>query len=392
MPMPLISDETSHYHIGFISQMRIDSPYTAQGKGYSEALALSEKVGQCLFFCYTSKKKIWSSKVSSHLSMYAIPITLSNNFITSLLSYLLALIRMVSVILSLNAKCGIAIIRAENSVLGGLPALLTKFLSGVPFGIWLGGMEEKAIIHRFSHPVIQNVLIWIIRQLKRLIFSISEFILCISRELQINALSLGGTRVIPTPNFIDFSKFSEKRKTEPRDYQTIVYLGRLEPEKGISILRNSIQNLSTRNDWRLWLIGTGSQLNQFVSMSDPRISILGQVPHSKIPSLLSQCDILVLPSFTEGAPAAILEAMASGLAIVATNVGGIPHMITSNREGLLVDPQSTPLLSDALTTLLDNPNLVTQMGINGRRKVELLSKQYFRIQLPLYSQCNYLQK
>jgi glycosyltransferase involved in cell wall biosynthesis len=88
---------------------------------------------------------------------------------------------------------------------------------------------------------------------------------------------------------------------------------------------------------------------------------------SDIPDLLASCDIAVLPSRAEGLPNAVLEYMAAGLPTIASRVGGNPELVQEGVTGVLVPPQDSSALSDALLRLLRDPDLARQMAANGRR-------------------------
>jgi len=93
-----------------------------------------------------------------------------------------------------------------------------------------------------------------------------------------------------------------------------------------------------------------------------------------VPNLLSASDILVLASLWEGLPGVIAEAMASGLPVVATNVGGIPELVVDGKTGLLVPPGDATSLADALSRLIDDPDLRYRLGVEGYHRIST----YFR--------------
>ncbi len=99
-----------------------------------------------------------------------------------------------------------------------------------------------------------------------------------------------------------------------------------------------------------------------------RVHFLGQRPD--IPDLLGALDIFVLPSHSEGVSLALLEAMAAGLPVIATAVGGLPEVVTDGVNGLLIPPQDPEALAQALARLLDDPALAKKLGENARRHVE----------------------
>lgn len=86
-----------------------------------------------------------------------------------------------------------------------------------------------------------------------------------------------------------------------------------------------------------------------------------------VPDILASCDIAVLPSKTEGLPNAVLEYMASGLPTIVSRVGGNPELVEDGVTGLLVPPQDSDALGDALLRLLRDEELATRIAANGRR-------------------------
>lgn len=89
-----------------------------------------------------------------------------------------------------------------------------------------------------------------------------------------------------------------------------------------------------------------------------------------VPALLAACDLFMLPSLSEGLGLVYLEAMSQGLPVVATNVSAINEVVADGETGLLVPPRDVPALRHALLTLLRDPQLARQMGVNGRRRLE----------------------
>ncbi|MEK7165035.1 MAG: glycosyltransferase family 4 protein [Patescibacteria group bacterium] len=89
--------------------------------------------------------------------------------------------------------------------------------------------------------------------------------------------------------------------------------------------------------------------------------------------LAQGADIFVIPSVKEGMPYVLLEAMAAGLPIVATNVGGIPEIIKDGQTGLLVPPKNPEKLAAAIGRLIDDPGLRNKLATNARKKVKKYS-------------------
>jgi len=94
--------------------------------------------------------------------------------------------------------------------------------------------------------------------------------------------------------------------------------------------------------------------------------------HKDVPALLDRLDVIALPSWTEGLPLIVLEAMAHARPVVATPVGGTPEVVVDGETGLLVPPRNPAALADAIRRLLDDPDLAKRLGEAGRRRVEKL--------------------
>ena len=94
---------------------------------------------------------------------------------------------------------------------------------------------------------------------------------------------------------------------------------------------------------------------------------------NKANQYLKAFDIFVLPSVKEGMPWVILEAMAAGLPIVATRVGGVSEMIKDEQNGLLIEPKNSQVLAEKITRLLKNPEVSQKLGLATKEKIKEFS-------------------
>ena len=159
------------------------------------------------------------------------------------------------------------------------------------------------------------------------------------------------------------------------DDNAILFLGRLGTRKGIYTLLEALVALKTRFPRVLLLCGGDGELDEVRTQVGrlglrENVKILGWVREPEKSALLQSAAIYVLPSFAEGLPVSVLEAMAAGVPVISTPVGGIPEVITHGREGLLVPPGDVAALSEAICQLLADVNLRTQMGRNGALRFE----------------------
>jgi glycosyltransferase involved in cell wall biosynthesis len=136
-------------------------------------------------------------------------------------------------------------------------------------------------------------------------------------------------------------------------------------------------------DFRAAFVGQGPDVPDVAALGE-RIELLGA--RSDVPELLCSSDVFVLSSRSEAFPISILEAMAAGLAVVATDVGGVAEAVVHGETGLLVPPGDPHALAEALDLLLRDPDLRRRLGSSGRARAQRLFDQpaFRRAHLELY--------
>jgi glycosyltransferase involved in cell wall biosynthesis len=96
----------------------------------------------------------------------------------------------------------------------------------------------------------------------------------------------------------------------------------------------------------------------------------GRVPKSEVPIWLNKGDIFINTTNCDNTPISVMEAMACGLCVVSTNVGGLPHLINNGRDGILVNPNDPAEMAAVVQRLLTEPSLAEKLSCHGRQKVE----------------------
>jgi len=163
-----------------------------------------------------------------------------------------------------------------------------------------------------------------------------------------------------------------KSVTSTTDSETvrICYVGRLSEEKGVGLLLDAMRLVhSQRPSAKLTIVGTGPMAEQLGACADEAalggcVEFRGYMRNSF--EALGQADVFVLPSRSEGCPIVILEAMAMGLPVVATAVGGSVELVRHDETGLLVPYGEPQLLAQALIGLVDDRKRARRMGKRGR--------------------------
>ena len=153
----------------------------------------------------------------------------------------------------------------------------------------------------------------------------------------------------------------------------LLFVGRLVEHKNLPRLLDAFARVAAeRPHVRLLLVGGGPLHDTLAARIrelklDERALLLGE--RSDVAALMKAADLLVAPSLREGMSNVILEAMALGLPVLATRVGGTPEVIEDGRHGVLVDPTDTQALGDAMLQLIDDPVRRQAIGQAGRQKV-----------------------
>jgi glycogen synthase len=197
----------------------------------------------------------------------------------------------------------------------------------------------------------------------------------------LESLGVKAERIRVIPNGIDLTEFAalpprRSHSGGPR----VLYVGRLQPEqKGLETLVEAFAQLPRALDAQLRFVGEDwGGLARIVQVAHDRdvtdrVSTTGPVSRPELLAEYSSSDLFVLPSRFEPFGIVLLEAMAAGLPVVATRVGGIPEVVDESRTALLVSPGDALSLADAIRRVLTDPALAARLGATGRQHVERFS-------------------
>lgn len=153
----------------------------------------------------------------------------------------------------------------------------------------------------------------------------------------------------------------------------LIFVGRLAPVKGLRVLFEALDTLFDEiPSLQLTLVGDGpdrARLEQEAARFGDRIRFTGYLTQAEVAKALSTHDICVLPSFAEGVPVILMEAMASGLPVVATQVAGVGELVQHGKSGLMAPPGDAATLREHIQMLANDPALRHRMGACGRETV-----------------------
>ena len=179
----------------------------------------------------------------------------------------------------------------------------------------------------------------------------------------------------PAPDFIQPAPeqllYLRKSLSLQNPFPIIVFIARMEREKGIYDLLQAHEML-VKQGKKVYLlyIGEGScrlDIERRVELHPDKTLVRFLGMQVKVDEYLDLSDIVILPSYKEGMPNSLLEAMSAGKPIIATRIGGIPDLIIDQKNGLLIQPGDVSKLAHSIEYLLDNPAIANEMGEQGAR-------------------------
>jgi glycosyltransferase involved in cell wall biosynthesis len=175
---------------------------------------------------------------------------------------------------------------------------------------------------------------------------------------------------------IDLDRFSYRPRRETHNPATVVTVGRLSPEKGQFAMLDAARVLKSRGvPIRMKVIGDGpsrDELRERARLLDVAdiVEFTGAIAAEAVVEELGEADVFCLPSFAEGIPVSVMEALARGVPVVATYVGGVPELIETRISGWAVPAGRADLVADAIEELVTDPELRARVQHEGRRRVE----------------------
>ncbi|MGR3635980.1 MAG: glycosyltransferase family 4 protein [Shimia sp.] len=242
-------------------------------------------------------------------------------------------------------------------------AMLMSEMSGIPYSFTLHGPD---IFFAPDHWRLDEKI------------ARSKFVACISHFCRSQAMALSDPKHWHKLHIIhcgvDPSLYAD---TPPPSGHHLLFVGRLAPVKGLPILLRALTPLiKDFADLKLTVIGDGPGRKALEHQAqttgiDDHVDFVGYKNQTEVAEALAQTDLFVLPSFAEGLPVVLMEAMAAARPVVTTQIAGVPELVDHGTSGLLVPPGDTHALTRAIASILADPKRAAEMGAHGRERVEV---------------------
>jgi glycosyltransferase involved in cell wall biosynthesis len=240
-------------------------------------------------------------------------------------------------------------------------ACLVLRLSGKPYVLALHGGGLPEFSRRWP------------RRVRRLILSATAVTAPSMYLPEHLGLSNDTYRVIPNPLSVARYAHRVRKPVRPRLIWLRAFHKVYNPLLAIRVLAGIV---ATHRDATLIMVGPDKKDGTFESAQalvkdlglGARVRFAGAIPKTSVPEVLQQADILLNTSNIDNTPVSVLEALASGLCVVSTNVGGIPYLLRNNIDSLLVPANDPESMTRAVSRLLNEPELAPALSLNARKK------------------------
>ena len=247
----------------------------------------------------------------------------------------------------------------------------------------MSGARKRHVWLPFHHGyTAENIKMRAYNQLDRWSLRPARTIVTVCRPFaaELEAYGISADRIRIVPNAVepaqqpDAAAIAEAAKVIGRrsGERVVLSVGRLSSEKGQGYLLEAAAALPSKKHLRLVFLGDGVDRGFLVAKAEAlglASSVVFAGHRSAVMPYLMQADLFASPSLSEGSPNAVLEAMAAGIPVVSTAVGGVPEMIDDGVDGLLVPAQQPTLFGQAMERILSEPGLGQKLKENAARRV-----------------------
>lgn len=239
-------------------------------------------------------------------------------------------------------------------------AMLASEMSGIPFSFTLHGPDI------FYEPIHWRLD----EKIRR-----AGFVSCISEFCRSQAMAFcapdhwGKLHIVHCG--VDPTRYGRASRRSGRQ---ALFVGRLAAVKGLPVLFDALARMGAEAP-DLAIIGDGpdraalAAQAQDLGLAD-RVDFMGYRSQSVVAEMLGKCDLLILPSFAEGLPVVLMEALAAGTPVVTTQIAGIPELVRDGETGHLCPPGDADALARAIAAVLDDPDRARALAARGRAIVE----------------------
>lgn len=330
---------------------------------------LAEILSRITDFCYVITGNDGGKILTLNVNIkgYSIMYKPKPHILTRILSYIVLQIKIIYLIFKVNKQIDVFIIFMGEGLL--FPVLFCKLLKK-PLLLVLASSAER--ISEKDRDSLSKLFVF----MENANYRLADRIIIFSSKLltQWGLEKYRDKIVIAQNHFLDFNKFKLSLRLGDRD-NLVGYIGRLSEEKGIVNFVDAIPIIMKNGPEIKFLIGGDGKLKEHITTIlnknnlNKNVDLAGWVSHDNLPQYFSKLKLLVIPSYTEGLPNVMIEAMACGTPILANSVGAITDLIKDCETGFIMENNSPDGIALNVLRALNHPDL-ERIANNGKALVE----------------------
>lgn len=265
----------------------------------------------------------------------------------------------------------IDVVFCYSGIPAGFLAMLLRVFTGASYIIRLQGSDVPFCEKRWYF-----LDLFVFQWLSPLVWRFSQHVHANSMLLREKAKKISPRQHIDViVNGVDTHFFSPLPLKNPYEKMIILGVGRLSEIKNFSLIIEAISRMKEKKETELHLVGDGPEKEKLIHLAkelDVTLILHGRKEKEDLMHLYQIADVFCLPSKNEGMSNALMEAMASGLPCVVSDVGGTSELV-NDENGVVLKKNDSSYLQDALNTLFVNPSIRLDMGKNSRNKIQSFS-------------------
>ncbi|MDG6223240.1 MAG: glycosyltransferase family 4 protein [Candidatus Bathyarchaeota archaeon] len=296
------------------------------------------------------------------LQTYNIRLNETKNIMAKILRYISLQIQVSLILIKLSKNFDCTLFFMQSGAF--LPALTAKLFRKKILLVLPSSIEQMA---RCNYDFFDKFLIC----LQSVSYELVDRIIIYSSNLvnEWNLRKYEHKIVVGHEHFVDFNRFMVQKKISERS-NVVGYIGRFSGEKGILELVKTIPIVKHRKDIYFMLCGEGKLFSEIRNnirhnCLEAHVKLTEWISHDKVTKFLNDIKLLVLPSYTEGLPNIILEAMSCGTPVLATRVGAIADLIRDGETGFLLESNDPKHIAEKIIELVDTPKLLEKVSKNA---------------------------
>ncbi len=233
-----------------------------------------------------------------------------------------------------------------------------------PVVLMYRGSLEDEVLAQLSTPI-RLAKITYDRTYGAAVFKYSDYIISNSKPTLVvmkKKYGLKSDKMSYIPNSININEYIQSKQNNKR----VLFVGRLIQNKGIKFFEQIVQNIP--KDWKFTIAGDGPMENIVLDLAKKykNVEYLGKLTKIETNKIISKSDILILPTFAEGSPRAVLEASASGIPSIAFDVGDVPTVLNHDKNGYTIPRYDIDVFVKRMKELIDNSSLRKKKGDSAR--------------------------